>query len=118
MLQIQSDLTNIALGIGKTHNIQYTTIDIKVLIFIPVGSVNVKNGLEGDSSTLTGTYHGNNQNNQFLAIGDLPAHLDYLDYELADYTYHLFGHGGDDTFHLGPQTFFIAGIVRGHSNNT
>ena len=111
-LQIQPKFTNIALGIGQTHNIMYTAREIKILTFIPVGSVKVKDGLEGDSTTLKGTYHGNEQNNQFLAIDDLPAHLDdYLDYELADYTYHLFGHGGDDTFHLGPQTFFIAGTV-------
>jgi hypothetical protein len=111
-VQIQPQFSNIALGIGKTYNIMYTARKIKILIFIPVGSVNVKDGLEGDSSTLTGTYHGNNQNNQFLAINDLPAQFDnYLDYDLADYTYHLFGHGGDDTFHLGPQTFFIAGTV-------
>ena len=111
-LQIQTKFTNIALGIGQTHNIMYTAREIKILTFIPVGSVKVKDGLEGDSTTLKGTYHGNEQNNQFLAIDDLPAHLDdYLDYELADYTYHLFGHGGDDTFHLGPQTFFIAGTV-------
>ncbi len=110
IVQIQPQFTNIALGIGKTYNILYTEIFIELLFFFFLGSVNIMNELVGDSSTLRGTYHGNNQNNQFLAINDLPAeYARYLDYELANYTYRLFGHGGDDTFHLGPQTFFISG---------
>jgi hypothetical protein len=109
-VQIQPQFTNIALGIGKTYNIMYTESYIKLWYFFFLGSVNIMNELVGDSSTLRGTYHGNNQNNQFLAINDLPAEYAwYLDHELADYTYHLFGHGGNDTFHLGPQTFFITG---------
>jgi hypothetical protein len=46
---------NIILGIGESQKIVYKKEKIKILLFIPVGTVDVMSGLRSEKSSLSGT---------------------------------------------------------------
>ena len=108
--QLTDGDNNIVMGIGLSHNIKYRLEIVKALGFIYIDTKQVVDGLEKDHSNLVGEYHGNDKGNQFLSIRTLLNEtIEKLGYSLSDYSYKLFGHGGDDTFHIGPQKFYIEG---------
>ena len=105
---IVTESNSIVLGIGESQHIKYKTVTEKILLFIPVRHVKVMDGLEGISTSLTGYYEGNDADNNFFAIQELPQDAN-LGYSLSDYFYELHGNDGDDVFHLGPQRSRVIG---------
>ena len=101
-----SNLQDIVMGIGESHSISFKTVSVKFFFFIPVDTKTIISGLNGDRSSLHGTYYGNSQNNRFFAVQQRPPKLDY---QLEDYYYALYGQDGNDTFYLGPQHTYVEG---------
>ena len=107
-LTLDPSTTDIIMGIGETHTVTFRKVSVKIFWFIPVHSKNIISGLNEDRSTLHGTYTGNNKNNNFFSVQDLPP-SDEIMYTLGDYHYHLRGGDGDDRFYLGPQHSLVEG---------
>jgi Ca2+-binding RTX toxin-like protein len=107
-LTLDPSTTDIIMGIGETHTVTFRKVSVKIFWFIPVHSKNIISGLNEDRSTLHGTYTGNNKNNNFFSVQDLPP-SDEIMYTLGDYYYHLRGGDGDDRFYLGPQHSLVEG---------
>ena len=99
-ITFSATVTDIVMGIGESHSVQYQKKDVKVLWVIPVDERNIISGLPEDRTTLHGTYIGNSDNNVFTAIQKLPSGINF---DIEDYHYSIQGGGGDDSFYLGPQ---------------
>ena len=99
-ITFSATVTDIVMGIGESHSVQYQKKDVKVLWVIPVDERNIISGLPEDRTTLHGTYIGNSDNNVFTAIQKLPSGISF---DIEDYHYSIQGRGGDDSFYLGPQ---------------
>ena len=107
---LNSDVQDIVVGIGEASSLSWKKITIKFLWFIPVHSKTVISGHRDERSSLHGTYHGNSKNNKFFTVQKLDESIiSKLGYSLGDYFYQLYGHGGNDTFFLGPQKSHIEG---------
>ena len=65
-LTFNPSTTDIIMGIGETHTVNFHEGTVKVLWFIRADKKNIISGLDGDRSTLHGTYTGNNKNNNFF----------------------------------------------------
>ncbi|KAG5261920.1 hypothetical protein AALO_G00290070 [Alosa alosa] len=100
-------IKDIILGIGESHQLQYSTIHRKVLLFIPAGSIDVVSGYKVIPNTRYGNYEGNNQDNNFFAVQtNEDKHIMEI---MFSYYYRLYGKNGDDTFYLGPQKSYVEG---------
>ncbi|XP_063068736.1 uncharacterized protein LOC134460215 [Engraulis encrasicolus] len=98
---------DIVLGVGESHQLQYSTIHLKVLLFIPAGSIDVVSGYEAIPDTRYGTYTGNNKDNNFFAV-QANDNKDDMQFMLS-YYYKLYGKSGNDIFFLGPQRSYVEG---------
>ena len=98
---------DIILGLGESHELQYTTLQKKILIFIPAGSVKVVSGYEAMSNSRFGIYRGNRDSNRFFAV-DKSEDERVMELMLT-YYYQLYGEPGDDIFFLGPQRSYVEG---------
>ena len=107
-LEFEEDVKDVVMGIGESHSVHFTQESVKILWFIPVDKKTIIEGIEGDRSTIHGTYTGNRENNNFYAVQELPPDVD-LDYTLEDYHYVIKGRDGDDSFFLGPQHNYVEG---------
>ncbi|XP_062383810.1 uncharacterized protein LOC134071203 [Sardina pilchardus] len=102
-----SNTKDIILGIGESQQLQYSTIQLKVLLFIPAGSIDVVSGYKVIPNTRYGYYEGNNQDNNFFAVQtNTDEHIMEI---MLSYYYRLYGKSGDDTFFLGPQKSYVEG---------
>ena len=101
-LQFGEDVKDVVMGIGESHSVHFTEKEVKVLWFIPVDKKSIIDGIQGDRSTIHGSYTGNKEDNNFYAVQELPPDAK-LDYTLKDYYYVIKGGEGDDSFYLGPQ---------------
>ena len=99
-------VTDIVMGIGESHTVNFKEQSVKVLWVIPVDKKKIISGLKGERSSLHGDYYGNSDNNNFFAVQKLP---DNLNYGLSDYHYCVKGRGGNDSFYLGPQHTYVEG---------
>ncbi|XP_062261660.1 uncharacterized protein LOC133969290 isoform X2 [Platichthys flesus] len=98
---------DIILGLGESHELQYKTLQKKVLWFIPAGSVTVVSGYEAVSNSRYGIYKGNRYSNRFFAV-DKSEDEKVMELMLT-YYYQLYGEPGDDIFFLGPQRSYVEG---------
>ena len=113
------------LGIGESRTFTYTKKKAKLFGFIPVKTYHIICGENLDTTSLHGSYYGNNQNNNFFAVQDMPnlkkndpktgkncedkyGKLD-VEFSLHNYHYELYGSDGADTFYLGPQSSHVIG---------
>ena len=99
-------VTDIVMGIGESHTVNFKEQSVKVLWVIPADKKKIISGLQGDRSSLHGEYYGNSDNNNFFAVQKLPKNLKY---GLSDYHYVVKGKGGNDAFYLGPQHTYVEG---------
>ena len=107
-LHFDKDLATIVMGVGETNNVKFANQEVKIYWFIPVDKKSIIGGLDPDRETIHGKYIGNNKDNAFIAIQELPPEADW-DYTLEDYHYIIRGMGGDDIFYLGPQHNLVEG---------
>ncbi|XP_035513563.1 iron-regulated protein FrpC-like [Morone saxatilis] len=98
---------DIMLGLGESHQLEYKTLQKKVLIFIPAGSVTVVSGYKAVSNSRYGIYKGNRDSNRFFAIQK--ADDQHMIEVMLCYYYELYGEPGDDIFFLGPQKSYVKG---------
>ncbi|CAK6979910.1 uncharacterized protein LOC108874983 isoform X1, partial [Scomber scombrus] len=98
---------DIILGLGESHRLQYKTLQKKILMFIPAGSVTVFSGYEAASYSRYGTYKGNRDSNRFFAVQK--AKDKHVIEVMLSYYYQLYGEPGDDIFFLGPQRSNVEG---------
>ncbi|XP_047448841.1 uncharacterized protein LOC125012759 [Mugil cephalus] len=98
---------DIILGLGESHGLEYKTLQKKVLLFIPVGSVNVVSGYRNILNSRYGIYKGNKESNRFFAAQK--AEDKHVKEVMLDYYYTLYGEPGDDLFFLGPQKSYVEG---------
>ncbi|KAJ8336530.1 hypothetical protein SKAU_G00377500 [Synaphobranchus kaupii] len=114
-------IQSIALAVGESSQILYTEKAAHLLWVIPVDYTKVICGEIKLHSSLFGTYYGNDKANQFFAP-QLPTKKQSLpptdacaygrqdlEFVIKNYHYNIYGHGGDDTFFLGPQTSKLSG---------
>ncbi|XP_014830228.1 PREDICTED: uncharacterized protein LOC106908608 [Poecilia mexicana] len=99
--------TDIILGTGESHELEHTTLQKKVLLFIPAGSVTVVSGYKDASYSRYGTYRGNRASNRFFAVQN--AGDTHMIEVMLSYYYKLYGEPGDDKFFLGPQRTYVEG---------
>ncbi|KAK1785681.1 hypothetical protein P4O66_019035 [Electrophorus voltai] len=105
---IDTDQTDdVVLGTGESHQLEYSNIQIKVLLFIPVGTRKVISGYKEINYSRYGEYSGNSKENNFFAVQSNPD-TDAMEVMLS-YYYRLYGKEGDDTFYLGPQRSYVEG---------
>ncbi|KAL2090274.1 hypothetical protein ACEWY4_014962 [Coilia grayii] len=105
---VETDQTkDIVLGTGESHELTYSQIQLKVLLFIPAGHKTVVSGYKVLSHTRFGTYYGNDQGNHFFAVQTNED--SQLMEVMLSYYYKLYGDDGDDTFYLGPQRSNVEG---------
>ncbi|KAL7392684.1 hypothetical protein ABVT39_028383 [Epinephelus coioides] len=97
---------DIILGLGESHQLEYTKLQKKILMFIPAGSVNVVSGYKAVSNSSYGVYKGNRDANRFFAIQKAEQKMIQV---MLNYYYMLYGEPGDDIFYLGPQRSFVQG---------
>lgn len=98
---------DIILGLGESHQLEYTTLQKKVFMFIPAGSVTVASGYKAVSDSRYGVYTGNRESNRFFAI-QTAKDQQMIEFMLS-YYYTLSGEPGDDIFFLGPQRSYVKG---------
>lgn len=98
---------DIILGLGESRQLEHKTVQEKILMFIPVGSVNVVSGYKNILNSRYGVYRGNRDSNRFFAI-QKEKDQNIIDVMLS-YYYKLYGEPGDDTFFLGPQRSCVQG---------
>ncbi|KAJ8272595.1 hypothetical protein GJAV_G00091090 [Gymnothorax javanicus] len=114
-------IRSIALAVGESSQLLYTEKAAHLLWVIPVHYAKVICGEIKLHSSLFGTYYGNDEANQFFAP-QLPTNKQSLassepcayrgqdlEFVIKNYHYNIYGHGGDDTFFLGPQAFKLSG---------
>ncbi|XP_008417646.1 uncharacterized protein LOC103470766 isoform X1 [Poecilia reticulata] len=99
--------TDIILGTGESHELEHTTLQKKLFIFIPAGSVTVVSGYKDASYSRYGTYRGNRASNRFFAVQN--AGDTHMIEVMLSYYYRLYGEPGDDKFFLGPQKTYVEG---------
>ncbi|XP_018519138.1 uncharacterized protein LOC108874983 isoform X2 [Lates calcarifer] len=98
---------DIILGLGESHQLEYKTLQKKVLMLIPAGSVTVVSGYKALSYSRYGIYKGNRDANRFFAVQESEdKHVIEL---MLSYYYQLYGEPGDDIFFLGPQRSYAEG---------
>ncbi|XP_047670481.1 uncharacterized protein LOC125141367 isoform X1 [Tachysurus fulvidraco] len=102
-----NETNDIVLGIGESHQLAHSTVQIKIFLFIPVGSVSVVSGYEALTNSRYGKYSGNSKKNNFFAV-QTNKNNDKMEFMLG-YYYELYGKAGADTFYLGPQTSYVEG---------
>ena len=105
-LPFEVKVTDIVMGIGESHTVNFKKQSVKVFWVIPVDEKKIISGLNNDRNTLHGEYYGNSDNNNFFAVQKLPKNLPY---GLTDYHYIVKGNGGDDSFYFGPQHTYVEG---------
>ncbi|KAF3695307.1 hypothetical protein EXN66_Car010983 [Channa argus] len=98
---------DIILGLGESHQLEYKTLQKKVLMFIPAGSVKVVSGYKAVSYSRYGNYKGNRESNRFFAV-QKSENKDMIEVMLS-YYYRLYGEPGDDIFFLGRQKSYVEG---------
>ena len=98
---------DIILGLGESHQLEHKTLQKKVLIFIPAGSVTVVSGYKALSNSRYGRYKGNRDSNHFFA--SQKAADQHMIEVMLSYYYELYGEAGDDMFFLGPQRSYVQG---------
>ncbi|KAF1389803.1 hypothetical protein PFLUV_G00077330 [Perca fluviatilis] len=98
---------DIILGLGESHQLEYTTLEKKILMFIPAGSVTVVSGYKAVPESRFGEYKGNRDSNRFFAIQK--AEDEHVIEVMLSYYYRLYGEPGDDIFFLGPQRSYVEG---------
>ncbi|KAJ3603664.1 hypothetical protein NHX12_028408, partial [Muraenolepis orangiensis] len=98
---------DIILGIGESHQLNHTTYEKKVLLFIPAGSETVVSGYIPLSESRYGHYKGNSEANRFFAVQN--AQDKHTIEVMLSYYYRLHGEPGDDTFFLGSQKSYVKG---------
>ncbi|XP_044053378.1 uncharacterized protein LOC122876757 [Siniperca chuatsi] len=98
---------DIILGLGESHQLEHKTLQNKILMFIPAGSVTVVSGYEAVSKSRFGIYKGNRDSNRFFAIQK--AEDQHMIEVMLSYYYKLYGEPGDDIFFLGPQRSYVKG---------
>ncbi|XP_038559130.1 uncharacterized protein LOC119891503 isoform X2 [Micropterus salmoides] len=98
---------DIILGLGESHQLEYQTLQKKVLMFIPAGSVKVVSGSKAVSESRYGIYRGNRDSNRFFAVQK--AEDQHVIEVMLSYYYTLYGEPGDDLFFLGPQKSYVTG---------
>lgn len=98
---------DIILGLGESHQLEHKTLQKKVLVFIPAGSVTVVSGCKALSNSRYGKYKGNRDSNHFYA-SQKAADQHKMEFMLS-YYYELYGEAGDDMFFLGPQRSYVQG---------
>ncbi|XP_076587529.1 uncharacterized protein LOC143321208 isoform X2 [Chaetodon auriga] len=98
---------DIILGLGESHQLEHTTLQKKVFMFIPAGSVSVVSGYKAASDSRYGIYTGNRESNRFFAI-QTAKDQQMIEFMLS-YYYRLNGEPGDDIFFLGPQRSNVRG---------
>ncbi|KAF3695301.1 hypothetical protein EXN66_Car010977 [Channa argus] len=98
---------DIILGLGESHQLEYKTLQKKVLMFIPAGSVKVVSGYKAVSYSRYGNYKGNRESNRFFAV-QKSENKDMIEVMLS-YYYRLYGEPGDDIFFLGRQQSYVEG---------
>ncbi|XP_031165498.2 uncharacterized protein LOC116057254 [Sander lucioperca] len=98
---------DIILGLGESHQLEYTTLEKKILWFIPASSVTVVSGYKAVSESRFGEYKGNRDSNRFFAIQK--AEDKHVIEVMLSYYYMLYGEPGDDIFFLGPQRSYVEG---------
>ncbi|KAK2838176.1 hypothetical protein Q5P01_015388 [Channa striata] len=96
---------DIILGLGESHQLEYKTLQKKVFMFIPVGSVTVVSGYSAVSHSRYGIYKGNRESNRFFAIQK--SEDQHMIEVMFSYYYNLYGEPGDDIFFLGKDTYMI-----------
>ncbi|XP_069022354.1 uncharacterized protein [Embiotoca jacksoni] len=98
---------DIILGVGESHQLEYKTIQEKLLMFIPTRSVTVVSGYKSISNSRYGKYKGNRDSNRFFAVQKaVDQHMIEV---MLSYYYKLHGEPGDDIFFLGPQRSYVEG---------
>ncbi|CAK6984344.1 uncharacterized protein LOC122876757 [Scomber scombrus] len=98
---------DIILGLGESHQLQYKTLQNKILMFIPAGSTTVVSGYEAVTDSRYGTYEGNRDSNRFFTVQK--ADDKHVIEVMLSYYYQLYGEPGDDIFFLGPQRSYVEG---------
>ncbi|KAM9394519.1 uncharacterized protein KZ484_005550 [Pholidichthys leucotaenia] len=98
---------DIILGLGESHELEHQTLQNKVLLFIPAGSVTVVSGYKSLNNTRYGSYKGNRDSNRFFAIQE--ANDTHAIEVMLTYYYTLYGEPDDDIFFLGPQKSYVEG---------
>ncbi|KAJ3603599.1 hypothetical protein NHX12_028344 [Muraenolepis orangiensis] len=98
---------DIILGIGESHQLNHTTYEKKVLLFIPAGSGTVVSGYIPLLESRYGHYTGNSEDNRFFAVQK--AQDKHTIEVMLSYYYRLHGEPGDDTFFLGSQKSYVKG---------
>ncbi|TDH13383.1 hypothetical protein EPR50_G00056950 [Perca flavescens] len=98
---------DIILGLGESHQLEYTTLQKKILWFIPAGSVTVVSGYKAVPESRFGEYKGNRDSNRFFAIQK--AEDEHVIEVMLNYYYRLYGEPGNDIFFLGPQRSYVEG---------
>ncbi|XP_076866590.1 uncharacterized protein LOC143517713 [Brachyhypopomus gauderio] len=98
---------DVILGTGESHSLEYSNIQIRILLFIPAGSIRVVSGYKEIQNSRYGHYSGNSKENNFYAVQTNPdKHIMEV---MLSYYYQLYGKEGDDTFYLGPQRSYVEG---------
>lgn len=98
---------DIILGLGKSHQLEHKTLQKKIILFIPAGSVTVVSGYKAADYSRYGMYTGNSDSNRFFAVQGANDQ-DTIE-DMLNYYYSLYGESGDDIFFLGPQISYVAG---------
>ncbi|XP_026198202.1 uncharacterized protein LOC113150043 [Anabas testudineus] len=98
---------DIILGLGESHQLEYKSLETKIFLFIPVGSVNMVSGYKAVSNSRYGIYKGNRESNRFFAVQK--AEEKQTIEVMLSYYYELYGEPGDDIFFLGPQKSYVEG---------
>ncbi|TDH13362.1 hypothetical protein EPR50_G00056840 [Perca flavescens] len=98
---------DIILGLGESKKLEYTTLQKKILWFIPAGSVTVVSGYKAVPESRFGEYKGNRDSNHFFAIQK--AEDEHVIEVMLNYYYRLYGEPGNDIFFLGPQRSYVEG---------
>lgn len=98
---------DIILGLGESHQLEYKTLQKKLLLFIPAGSVRVVSDYKAVSDSRYGIYKGNRESNRFFAVQK--AEDQHMTEVMLSYYYLLYGEPGDDIFFLGRQKSYVAG---------
>ncbi|KAG1941511.1 hypothetical protein F2P79_015943 [Pimephales promelas] len=98
---------DIILGLGESHQLEYQTLQKKVLLIIPAGTVKVVSGYKAVSESRYGIYRGNKDSNRFFAVQK--AEDQHVIEVMLSYYYTLYGEPGDDLFFLGPQKSYVTG---------
>ncbi|XP_043919253.1 uncharacterized protein LOC122794689 [Protopterus annectens] len=114
-------IKNIVLGIGESIQFMYKKKSAHLWWIIPVKSWDIFCGEIKQHYSIFGTYYGNDKANTFIAPQQVPSYASRIKtnecsssnpdlmYVSKNYHYTIYGHGGDDSFFLGPQNSILEG---------